>query len=111
MQADPTVVYASNTDDLAKIGVKKWPEYLFWDTLGVDLITVQVSRPLRSHQTYQNPGLPDWPIVSPSAKSIQAALSPKTDSNLMFFYACPGSDSHKFAKSVKQHNKNINSCQ
>ncbi len=50
------------------------------------------------------------PIVSPSAKSIQAALDPKTNTKLMFFYACPDSDTHKFAKTARQHNKNINSC-
>ena len=110
MQADPTVVYASNTMDLEEISVAKWPEYLFWDTLGVDLNTVDVPRPLASHQTYQNDGLPDWPIATPTRASIEAALSPNTKKKLLFFYACPGSDVHKFAKTLAQHSAIIRKC-
>jgi UPF0755 protein len=112
MQADPTVVYATDSVALADLSIKKWDEYLFWDTLGLaDYSTVDVPRKYASFQTYQNPGLPDWPIVSPSAKSIEAALDPTTKSRLLYFYACPGSDTHKFAKNFKQHEKNINGCQ
>jgi len=111
LQADPTVIYATDSMTLEDTAVKDWDEYLFWDLLGrSDYGTVNVDSKYDSFQTYQNPGLPEWPIVSPSAKSMQAALDPKTDSNLMFFYACPGSDTHKFAKTARQHNKNINSC-
>lgn len=110
MQADPTVVYAADTVALDDIGIAKWPEYLFWDTLGVDLNTVNVPNGLGSFQTYQNPGLPDWPIATPSRKSMQAALSPNTKGDLLFFYACPGSDTHKFAKTLAGHQKNINKC-
>jgi len=110
MQADPTVVYASNTMDLADLGIKKWPKYRFWDTLGVDLNSVDVPKSLASHQTYQNPGLPDWPIATPTRKSIEAALNPSTKKKLLFFYACPGSNTHKFARTIAQHNRNINKC-
>lgn len=110
MQADPTVVYASDTMKLADINIKNWPDYLFWDTLGVDLNTVNVSRSLSSFQTYQNPGLPDWPIATPTHKSIVAAINPNTKKGLLYFYSCPGSDTHKFAKTAKRHARNINSC-
>ncbi len=112
MQADPTVVYATDTVALADISLNKWDEYLFWDLLGEpDYSTVNVPARLASFQTYQNDGLPDWPIVTPSRASIDAALSPNTKANLLYFYACPDSDKHKFAKTFKQHQRNINSCQ
>ena len=112
MQADPTVVYAADTMALDDIGVKKWPDHLFWDTLGVaDLATVDVSKGLQSHQTYQNAGLPDWPIATPTRASLEAALNPNTKKKHLFFYACPGSDSHTFAKTIEQHNRNIAKCQ
>jgi UPF0755 protein len=54
--------------------------------------------------------LPDWPIATPSAASIKAALNPATKSKLLFFYACEGSDKHRFAKTFRQHQKNIDRC-
>lgn len=112
MQADPTVVYASDTMALEDLAIAKWPGYLFWDTLGVaDLATVNVSPALQSHQTYQDPGLPDWPIATPTRASIEAALEPNTRKGLLFFYACPGSDTHTFAKTAAQHSRNIAKCQ
>lgn len=111
MQADPTVVYATDSVALEDIGVKKWDEYLFWDLLGIaDYSSVNVPRQYQSFQTYQNPGPPDWPIATPSAASIKAALNPATKSKLLFFYACEGSDKHRFAKTFRQHENNIRKC-
>jgi len=111
MQADPTVVYATDSMALDDLAMGKWPNFLFWDTLGVaDLATVTVSPELQSHQTYQQPGLPDWPIATPTRASIEAALDPDTRKDFLFFYACPGSDTHTFAKTAAQHSRNIAQC-
>jgi UPF0755 protein len=111
LQADPTVVYATDSMALEDIAVKNWDEYLFWDLLGLaDYGQVDVDKKYESFQSYRVPGLPDSPIVSPSAKSIQAALAPNTKRKLLYFYACEGSDTHKFARNANQHNKNIASC-
>jgi UPF0755 protein len=112
MQADPTVVYATDSMALDELATGKWPNYLFWDTLGVaDLATVNVSQELQSHQTYQQPGLPDWPIATPTRASIEAALDPDRRKDFLFFYACPGSDTHTFAKTAAQHSRNIAQCE
>ena len=112
MQADPSVVYATDSTALDDLAVNKWPGYLFWDTLGVaDLATVNVNGDLQSHQTYQNPGLPQWPIATPTRTSLEAALEPDTSKDLLFFYACPGSDTHTFARTAAQHSRNIAKCQ
>jgi UPF0755 protein len=111
MQADPTVVYASDTMRLRDQAMAKWPNYLFWDTLGVaDLASVPVSPDLQSHQTYVTPGLPDWPIATPSRASIEAVLDPDRRKDFLFFYACPGSDTHTFAKTAAAHSRNIAKC-
>jgi UPF0755 protein len=111
MQADPTVVYAADSMALEDLDIRDWDEYPFWDLLGIsDYATFGVPQKYASYQTYQNPGLPASPIVSPTVKSMEAALNPTTKSGLMFFYACPGSDTHKFAKNANKHQKNINSC-
>ncbi len=111
MQADPTVVYAADGMELGDMAMAKWPNYLFWDTLGVaDLATVNVSPELQSHQTYQQAGLPSWPIATPTRASIEAALDPDTRKDFLFFYACPGSDTHTFAKTAAQHSQNIAKC-
>ena len=112
MQADPTVVYATDSMALDGTDVAKWDEYLFWDLLGVsDYASVAVDREYASFQTYQNAGLPDWPIVTPSPASMAAALDPVTKSKLLYFYACPDSDTHRFAKKLKGHERNIAKCQ
>jgi peptidoglycan lytic transglycosylase G len=111
MQADPTVVYATDSVALKDIAIKNWDEYVFWDLLGQsDYSSVNVPNQYKSFQTYQNPGLPDWPIATPSAESIRAALNPTTKSKLLFFYACDGSDTHRFSKTLKQHERNIAKC-
>jgi UPF0755 protein len=111
MQADPTVVYAADSMALDELAMAKWPNYLFWDTLGVaDLATVNVSPELQSHQTYQQAGLPSWPIATPTRASVEAALDPDTRKDFLFFYACPGSDTHTFAKTAAQHSRNIAQC-
>jgi UPF0755 protein len=110
MNADPTVVYAVDSDKLAARDFTTWPEYKFWTTVGKGLSGVQVSAALSSFQTYVNPGLPDGPIDSPTLPSILAALNPDTKQGLLFFYACPGSKTHLFAKTLAQQQANIRSC-
>jgi UPF0755 protein len=111
LNADPTVVYASDTMKLRDIDITQWPEYSFWGLLGVsDLASVQVSKDLEGYQTYQKEGLPPGPIDSPTKASIEAAITPDTSGGFLYFYACPGDQKHKFAKTLAEHSKNINSC-
>lgn len=111
LNADPTVVYATDTAELRKLDLTKWPNYLFWGLLGVpDLAQVTVPADLTGYQTYVNVGLPPGPIDSPSKASIQAAITPDTSGGYLFFYACPGDKNHKFAKTLAEQAHNIASC-
>jgi UPF0755 protein len=59
------------------------------------------------YNTYQNPGLPPGPIASPSLKSIEAALYPEQTDYLYYVTKKDGTNTHLFAETYKQHQKNI----
>ena len=90
MNADPTVVYAVDTQKLDARDFTTWPQYKFWTTVGKSLSTVQLPDELSSYQTYVNPGLPDGPIDSPTLPSIQAAMSPEHQAGAALLLRLPG---------------------
>ena len=110
LNADPTVIYGADTVALEDRPLSRWTSHVFWDALDQSLGDVTLPPRLASFQTYQNPGLPAWPIATPSRASLEAALDPDRKKRLLYFYACPGKDSHTFARTLAQHNKNIARC-
>lgn len=62
------------------------------------------------YNTYRNPGLPPGPICSPGVASLQAVALPDTSDEYLFFVSKgDGSGEHLFARTVQEHNRNINS--
>lgn len=59
------------------------------------------------YNTYLYEGLPPGPIAAPSLKSIEAALEPKPSDYLFYVTKKDGSGEHLFAKTYKEHLKNI----
>ncbi|WP_254450448.1 endolytic transglycosylase MltG [Cohnella herbarum] len=59
------------------------------------------------YNTYLNAGLPPGPIASPSLKSIEAALYPETTDYFYYVTKKDGTNTHLFAVTYKQHQKNI----
>ncbi len=110
MNADPTVIYAVDTLDLREKRLSDWTKFVFWTTVDKSLAKVRVPDDLASFQTYINPGLPDGPIATPTRASIEAVLKPDTKGGNLFFYACPGSTTHKFAQTLDEQQRNIGSC-
>jgi UPF0755 protein len=110
LNADPTVIYGADTIALEDLPLGKWPEHVFWDALPQGPGATALPTRLASFQTYQNKGIPAWPISTPSRASLDAALDPDRKSRYLYFYACPGKDSHTFAKTLSQQNKNIAKC-
>ena len=90
LQSDPTVKYG--LEKLHKLKIK----------------TIKKSHLKIDHpwNTYTRNGLPITPICNPGEKSIIAALNP-VNSDYLYFVA-DKKGGHFFAKTLKEHNKNIN---
>lgn len=59
------------------------------------------------YNTYKIKGLPPGPIASPSLDSIQAALYPEKSDYFFYVTKKDGSQTHLFAKTYKEHLRNI----
>jgi len=107
LNADPTVLYAIDSDALDKLAFDQWKTYTFWMPPGVPLAGVQLSESLQGYNTYVVPGLPPGPIATPSLPSIDAALEPDTKDKYIYFLAIPdGGGRHVFAKTKAEHDAN-----
>jgi UPF0755 protein len=107
LNADPTVFYAIDTLELAKLEFDMWKKYTFWTPPGVPLAEVTLPEELQGYQTYQVPGLIPGPICTPSLPSIDAALEPDTADKYIYFLAIPdGAGAHVFAKTKEEHDAN-----
>jgi len=59
------------------------------------------------YNTYEVEGLPPGPIASPSLESIKAALYPEKSEYFFYVTKKDGSQTHLFAKTYKEHLRNI----
>ncbi|HET9852827.1 MAG TPA: endolytic transglycosylase MltG [Candidatus Limnocylindrales bacterium] len=107
LNADPTVTYAKDTMELAKLPFEQWKDYFFWKVPPSPLADFRVDKALRGYQTYQVGGLIPGPISTPSLKSIDAALEPDQEDGYLYFVAIPDTKEHAFAKTLSQHNANL----
>ncbi len=107
--ADPTVIYANDTTQLAALPFEKWVQFSFWNLpQGTSMQNVQVDPSLAGYQTYRHAGLPPGPICTPTAASIDAALEPDTKAGYLYFVARnDGSHTHAFAKTYAEHLANL----
>lgn len=87
LQIDATVQYA--------LGEQK--ERLLEEDLKID----------SPYNTYQIPALPPGPIASPSLSSIRAALEPEETEYFYYVTKKDGSNTHLFARTFDEHQRNI----
>ena len=107
LASDPTVFYAVDTLALAERALPTWKEYKFWTVPEQPLRTIVLPPELLGYQTYTQAGLPPGPICTPTTASIDAALAPDTEAGYLFFLAKKdGSNTHAFAKTMKEHDAN-----
>jgi UPF0755 protein len=108
LNADPTVIYAKDSVELAKLPLDDWPDFYFWAQIKGPLASFAVPPELAGYQTYQKRGLPPGPICTPRVLSVEAALAPDTSTGYLYFVAIPdGSGAHAFAKTLKEHEANL----
>lgn len=93
LQADPTVIFAlkretGNYDTLIK-------RVLYKD--------LQIESP---YNTYKYAGVPPGPITMPDISSLKAVLNAENHNYLYFVVDVSNLGYHKFARTLKQHNRN-----
>lgn len=108
LEADPTVIYAVDTDKLGDFS-PDWTKYVFWTVPdGPSLRDQVLPEALDKYNTYKYRGLPPGPIASPTVDAIDAALSPDTKSGYKFFVAIPdGNGKHDFSKTLAEHERKL----
>lgn len=107
LNADPTVIWAADTVNLAELDLERWVEYAFWTVPDVPLAELELPEELIGYNSYTQPGLPPGPIATPTLTSIDGALEPDTEEGYIYFLAVPGdAGQHVFAKTKDEHDRN-----
>jgi UPF0755 protein len=105
LNADPTVIYAADSVNLAAMDFEAWQEYVFWTVPDGALADLALPDELVGYNTYTQVGLPPGPICTPQLSSIDAALAPDTKDKYIYFLAIPeGEGAHVFSKNLDEHN-------
>ncbi|SIN87989.1 endolytic transglycosylase MltG [Halodesulfovibrio marinisediminis] len=91
MQADPTIIY----------GLGKY--------FDGNIRRSDIRNKENMYNTYQHRGLPPGPICSPGLEAIKAANTPAKHDYL--YFVSRGDGSHKFSKTLKEHNKAVRKFQ
>jgi UPF0755 protein len=108
LNADPTVIYASDTVALRELPFDEWKGYTFWKPLGRPLADVDLPEDLAGYNTYRERGLVPGPIASPTVASIDAALAPDTATGYYYFVLIPDSGGqHDFSKTFEEHKEKL----
>lgn len=108
-ESDVVVIYAADTVALSKIGFSAWPDYFFWAPLTTSYGSFKLPPELAGYQAYQHVGMIAGPIVTPTLKSIEAAISPdRKDGYYYFVLKNDGSRTMAFAKTFAEHVRNVN---
>ncbi|WP_027361533.1 endolytic transglycosylase MltG [Halodesulfovibrio aestuarii] len=91
MQADPTIIYGLGQE------------------FDGNIRRADIRNKNNEYNTYQHRGLPPGPICSPGLEAINAAMNPAQHDYL--FFVAKGDGSHKFSKTLKEHNKAVRKFQ
>ncbi len=91
LDADPTVIYAHRL-------AGDYSGTLHHDDLAID----------SPYNTYRYAGLPPGPIGAPGREALRAALHPAPTDYLYFVATGTGNGASRFAKTLEEHNRNVN---
>ncbi len=100
LEADPTVQYARDSDQIRALDSKQIAPYQFWRPT-----TLELNRSYDSqYNTYLVRGLPPGPISNPGLASLQAAVNPARHDFFYFFNLANGTTI--YSKTLAEHNAN-----
>jgi len=105
--SEPTVIWAVDSANLAKIPIGEWKTYFFWNSIKTRISDLVVPKNLQGYQTYQVVGLIPGPISTPTEVDIDAALSPNQKDGYLYFLALPDTGRNIFAKTLAEQTANI----
>ena len=110
LQTDPTIRYGCTVPTQRSAACVAWhkPCLDAGKGLGCDrLHRAQLDDKDNPYNTYAHEGLPPGPIANPGRASIEATLSPDGSDYFFFVATSKGSRSHAFAKTVAEHERNV----
>jgi UPF0755 protein len=93
LQADPTIIYAKKLKD--NDFDQQIKRVLYAD--------LEIDSP---YNTYKNQGLPPGPITMPDLSAVEAVLNPEVHRYLYMVVDVENFGYHKFASSLREHNRN-----
>ncbi len=110
LETDPTIRYGCLVPEVKSEPCKAWIK-LCTDAgkqAGCErLRTAQLRDVDNPYNTYAHEGLPPGPISNPGRASIEATLNPDGSDYFFFVASSKGSRSHAFAKTVTEHERNV----
>ena len=110
LQTDPTIRYGCTVPAQKSAACIAWHEPCLkaGKPMGCDrLHRAQLDDTDNPYNTYAIEGLPPGPISNPGKASIEATLSPDGSDYFFFVATSKGSRSHAFAKTVAEHERNV----
>jgi len=102
LETDPTIRYGCIVPTKKTAGCAKWDPTQ-------RLRRAQLDDTDNLYNTYQHEGLPPGPICSPGEKSLMATVDP--DGSDYFYFVARDDRSHVFAKTVAEHERNVDRFQ
>lgn len=88
LESDPTIIYGLTEGEPLGRGLR-----------------VSELKKKTPYNTYQIDGLPPTPIANPGRDAIAAVLNPAQTDEI--FFVADGTGGHKFASSLREHNRNV----
>ncbi len=110
LETDPTIRYGCTVPEKLSAACIAWHEPCLKANKprGCDrLHRAQLDDKDNPYNTYQHEGLPPGPIANPGKASIAATLSPDGSDFLFFVATSKSSRTHAFAKTVGEHQRNV----
>jgi len=101
LQVDATVQYAIANEQFENLTIEQLENFDWWPKVTKDSLEID-----SFYNTYKYKGLPPTPICNPGLAAIKAVLNPLSSD--YWFYLSDNKGKIHFAKTIEEHQENIN---